>query len=90
MKLIDKSAVVAEIKRMRDKAYPQSDWNRGYVKACESIISLLDTLEVKEVDLKKVIHSWMEDNTCLGYCSANIRDTAEHFFELGLKAQKGK
>lgn len=45
--LIDKTALIAEIKRMRDKAYPQSDWNRGYVKACESIISLLDTLEVK-------------------------------------------
>lgn len=52
---ISKSALVAEIKRMRDKAYPQSDWNHGYVKACESIISLLDTLEVKEVDLNKEI-----------------------------------
>lgn len=49
--LIDKSAVVAEIKRMRDKAFPNSDWNHGYVKACESIISLLDTIEVKDVDI---------------------------------------
>ena len=46
--LIDKSALVAEIKKMRDKAYPQSDWNRGYVTSCEKILSLLDTLEVKE------------------------------------------
>lgn len=50
---IDKSEIVAEIKRMRDKAFPQSDWNSGYVKACESIISFLDTIEVKEVDLNK-------------------------------------
>lgn len=43
-----------------------------------------------ETDLEKEIHLWMEDNTCGGYCSANIRETAEHFFELGLKAQKGE
>ncbi len=46
---IDKSTLVAEIERMRDKAFPNSDWNHGYVKACESIISFLNILEVKEV-----------------------------------------
>lgn len=48
--LIDKAALIAEIKRIRDKAFPNSEWNHGYAKACESIISLLDTLEVKEVE----------------------------------------
>jgi hypothetical protein len=47
-----------------------------------------ENVEVKAVDLEKEIHLWMEDNTCRGYCSASIPDTAEHFFELGLKAQK--
>lgn len=48
---------------------------------------MLDTLEMKEVDLEKEIHLWIEDNTCGGYCSASIRDTAEYFYELGLKAK---
>lgn len=49
---------------------------------------------VEEVDLEKKINKWIEDNTCRGYCSANIRETAEHFFELGMaasnKIQKGE
>ena len=46
-----------------------------------------ENVEVKAVDLEKEIHSWMEDNTCRGYCSASIRDTAEHFYELGIKSK---
>lgn len=47
--LIDKDALMEEIERMRDQAFPNSDWNHEYVNACESIISFLNTLEVKEV-----------------------------------------
>ena len=50
--LINKSALVTEIEKMRDKAYPQSDWNRGYVTSCEKILSFIDTLEVKDVEEK--------------------------------------
>lgn len=50
---INKSKVVAEIEKMRDEAYPQSDWNHGYTTSCEKILSFLNTLEVKEVDLDK-------------------------------------
>lgn len=49
MKLIDKDALVAEIEKLRDKAYPNSEWNHGYVASCEKILSFLNTLEVKEV-----------------------------------------
>ena len=49
-----------------------------------------ENLKVKEVDLEKEINLWVEENTCNGYCSADIHETAEHFFELGLKTQKGK
>ena len=49
-----------------------------------------ENLKVKEVDLGKEINLWVEENTCNGYCSASIHETAEHFFELGLKTQKGK
>ena len=95
MKLIDKFTVVAEIKRMRDKAYPQSDWNRGYVKACESIMSFLDTLETKEVDLEKEIYDaekrFGDIDEMGGYriliFDDEFRDVLRHFFELGLKAK---
>lgn len=49
---IDKDSVVAEIEKMRDKAYPNSEWNHGYVAACEKILSLLNTLGLKKVDLE--------------------------------------
>ena len=53
----------------------------------------LDTLEVKEVDLEKEIDDAFLENKC------NITDNvslaefvriAKHFFELGIKAQKGE
>ena len=47
---IDKSALVAEIKTKRDKALITSEWNHGYIAACDSILSFLDTLGVKEAD----------------------------------------
>lgn len=62
---IDKAVVVAEIKRMRDKACPNSEWNHGYVKACESIISFLNTFEEIEeigVDIVKRMHNTPLDN----------------------------
>lgn len=85
MKPIDKDALVAKIKRMRDKAFPNSEWNHGYVTACESIISLINISEVKEVDLDKEFDKYCEnyifDDECEMY-------TAKHFFELGIKAMK--
>ena len=93
---IDKSTLVVEIKKMKDKAYPHSDWNQGYVTSCEKILSFLDTLEVKEVDLEKEIDTYWDK-----YCNDEFGelferdneftdDIAKHFFELGLKAQKGE
>lgn len=89
--LIDKSVVITKIENLKNdaKIYP-SDFYCGRLSICNELMNFLDTLEVKEVDLEKEIHSWVEDNTCRGYCSASIRDTAEHFFELGLKVQKGE
>lgn len=100
-KLIDKSAIVAEIERLKEcnrkicggdfdflkKVYPKHYYS---TEIYNDILSFIDTLEVKEVDLEKEISSWVEDNTCKGYCSADIHETAEHFFELGLKSKKGE
>ena len=99
-KYIDKDAVVKEIKRLKEcnrkicggdfdflkKAYPEHYYS---TEIYNDILSFLNTLEVKEVDLGKEINLWVEENTCNGYCSASIHETAEHFFELGLKTQKG-
>jgi hypothetical protein len=89
---IKKSAIVAEIERIEYETNyePFTDEVLGKRKVCKDIKDSIDTFEVKEVDLEKEIHLWMEANTCGGYCSANIRETAEHFFELGLKAGKGE
>jgi len=94
---IDKDAVMAEIKGMRDKAFPpNSNWKHGYFKACESILSFLDTLEVKEVDLKKEIYDaekkFGDIDEMGGYriliFDDEFRGILHHFFELGFKAQK--
>jgi len=50
-----------------------------------------ENLEVKEADLEKKINLWFDygfpnDEELLDY----IKETAKHFFELGLKAQKGE
>ena len=96
-RLIDIDALVAEIEKMRDKAYPQSDWNRGYTTSCEKILSLIDTLEVKEVDLEKEIQQHINDcldikfpTTDTKIIAKDVEYTARKFFELGLKAQKGE
>jgi hypothetical protein len=49
-------------------------------------------VEVKEVDLEKEVEDWVKTgpHTSYPWCTIPdaIRITAEHFFELGLKAQK--
>lgn len=99
MELIDKAAVVAEIERQQRKLCLLSQSNKVELHKdaaiqngvyC-SLLSFIDTLEVKEVDLDKSLTDFMgryayENGS--EYPSAI--DIAKHFFELGLKAQKGK
>lgn len=49
MKLIDKSALVAEIKKLEDEAkiYPSS-FDCGRLSVCKELMNFIDTLEVKE------------------------------------------
>ena len=53
-----------------------------------------DTLEVKEVDLEKYYQDFLQKEWFGKNCNRTISEmmafTAKHFFELGLKAQKGK
>lgn len=46
-----------------------------------------ENLEVKKVNLEEEIASYIQDNTYNGYLRVDIYDAAEHFFELGLKAE---
>jgi len=114
MKLIDKDALVAEIERRRDAALTRQKnlesigqetvLNEMVANELNRILSFIDTLEVKEVDLEKAIDDYIYthdgrkrlalelDWKC---CNLTLKGGdeiikfAKHFFELGLKAQKG-
>lgn len=104
MKLIDKAALVAEIERRVEairKAFNEPDIlsgvDRTYAyaqyEAFKSLFPYLDSLEVKEVDMEEEF-----DNYANGILACDIQfepftqlhNCAKHFFELGLKAQKGE
>lgn len=77
---IDKAAIIAEIERL-DNFWHLSK-NAGGQAFVERLLSFLDTLEVKEVDLEKEF-----DKCCEDYIFDDEWDVyiAKHFFELGLK-----
>lgn len=89
---IEKSAIVAEIeKRRRDWRYGSSIEAKYKREECDDILSFLDTLEVKDVDLdneldfvKDAYYYFTSDER------SSMKKVAKHFFELGLKAQKGE
>ena len=64
IELIDKSAIVAEIEKVADEPAPSHDqqcpWEDGYYCGLYKVMLILDTLEVKEVDLEKEVHSQMD------------------------------
>ena len=96
MKLIDKDTLAAEIKKRRNMHFmcggsPSSE----YCYEDNKILGIIDTLEVKEVDLDEEItiaiphrYSWSGDGSTMLYTEEQMKDFAKHFFELGLKAQK--
>ena len=103
MELIDKDALVAEIKRRNKEAYG-NEW--GWAVKCETyseILSLIDTIEVKEVDLDSERRKYLTEHfnvyeygilqskrSNLPLDTYDVIKLAKHFFELGLKAQKGE
>ncbi len=103
---INKAAVVAEIERRINEINLDiiEDWRYRLqrehdIEVMKNILSIIDTLEVKEVDLEKVFNDeyskFSNDVDAMDYGFpidlADYRDFAKHFFELGLKvAQKGE
>ena len=93
---IDKSAVVAEIEK-RIKEIDEIGTYLSPKGVLTNLMCHLDTLKVKEVDCEKVFndeYSKFSNNVdAMDYGFpidlADYKDFAKHFFELGLKAQKG-
>jgi hypothetical protein len=88
--LIDKDALVAEIERRRESNAKERYFGR--LEEDNYVLSFINTLEVKEVDLQSEIDRvW--DNTSDNFSEdgwKEFEDIAKHFFELGIKAQKGE
>lgn len=102
--LIDKAAVVAEIEEWRDGivkgifSIPLTGRDKAYATFEYEILgkvrNLIDTLEIKEVDLEKEIKDYF-DNQPIMTRSKGIdyqlipsgEDIAKYFFELGLKTK---
>lgn len=95
MELIDKSAVVAEIERRKNKLLDHiiferdKEWVVRTAHQLNRIILFLDTLETKEVDLEKEIELVKGDYEQVDVAWNNDFDyIAKHFYELGLKAKR--
>ena len=114
--LIDKDTLVVEIKRRlkfvekrlrRNNSYSErgnAAWERDEAldNVYNSLLYFINTLEVEEVDLEKIINDYFKDwkfddeldimvkpnNYSASF--TDLKEIAKHFFELGLKAQKGK
>ena len=89
---IDKSALVAEInKRIIDASINYIGHQR--VWAYNDVKDIIDTLEVKGVDLKKEFDNYTKDILA---CDVqfepftHLYNCAKYFYELGLKAPKEK
>jgi hypothetical protein len=106
---INKDALVAEIKWRIDGCYKMCAGNldflkKGYpehyysIETYKEILSFIDTLEVKEVDLKKELkEDWLFADKTEVDCFESMCLTedmfvslAKKYFQLGLKAQKGE
>ena len=105
MELIDKAFLVAEIERRQEEEVSYCEngsfasWaDENHYFTLETIKSFIDTLEVKEVDLEKEIEEHVESMPMSEFTHESevdahwdwARKEFRHFFELGLKVQKGK
>ena len=98
---IDKAAVAAELKRRiktlnelfkkRPISWPTLE---KLIEENKKVLSFLDTLEVKDVELEKEIKLYKMRNPIIQHREDSLNNymsnVAKHFFELGLKAQKGE
>ena len=95
---IDKDVVKAEIdRRIKELNNCCADRVAGYageISGLKRLLSFLDTLEVKEVNLEQEIQQHINDcldikfpTTDIKMIAKDVEYTARKFFELGLKAK---
>jgi hypothetical protein len=96
---INKAAVASKIERARNQEVQWMDrqgyteYHQGLRDGYANILSFLATLEVKEVDFEKLLEDYGIDTDPFStqvVSSNGAKIIAKHFFELGLKAQKGE
>ena len=85
MKYVPLDAVLAIVDQLKDEAINLDDKSRWFLSA--ALKKRFEALEVKEVDLHLAYHDFLENHRKTGYM---LYEVAEHFFKLGLKAQKGE
>ena len=106
MELIDKDALVAEIKSLWKYYLDAQEFDFGWNQALDKVLSYLNTLEVKDVDLEKeseFIANGIMISVQSNKYGTNIYNTQRNDFnhyhlqmaarkgiELGIKAQKGE
>lgn len=94
MELIDKADLVEEIERkIKNIDYEGlSDRNIGQEQSLYHILSFINTLEVKEVDLNEEFNNYTKNILA---CDVqfepftHLYNCAKHFFELGINAKGG-
>ena len=70
------------------------DIEEACINGCDAGYSLAKDIrykengEAKNVYFEKEINEWIENNSVDGYCRADITETAEYFYERGLKAKE--
>lgn len=93
--------IVAEIEKCyneclkRTKVIDYDYWNAKADAYRNVLVILYGTIEMKDVDLEKeideVIHNYnLNNHRHTSICASDIEWIANHFFDLGLRAQKGE
>lgn len=96
---IELDALMAEIEKIIDESAPPHDqqcsWEDGYYCGLYKSESIIDNLEIKEVDIEKEIENHLKEclnvkfpTTDIELIKKDVIYTAKKFFELGFKAQK--
>lgn len=97
--LIDKDALVAKIEKLMYAANLEADiastgdcFDENIAEAkyqlYKYILDIINSLEVKEVDLEKEIDENYQKDTSTLKTKKRYAEIAKHFFELGLKAKQ--
>ena len=86
---IKKSAIEAEIKKRRSRN-SRNKLNLAAAFEDNYLLSFINTLESKEVDLEKEVEVALKRFLYNLTCKEEYYKFARHFFELGIKAQKGE